>query len=478
MKRLFFLLSVLQLLAAANAVYKQWIPNTNFETASNWDEGRVPCARDAVHFEKNKIISVFVRSPHALKDMYLPLNGELVLASGAGFAAFDGSWDPGCDSGVIVRFADAEHHAWFDPTLWQSVSPGGELEPTGRIFSVDEERVPCHYDDVIFQPETSFRVNVDSSQQVIHLRSISLMGQELSSPEAWAEYLRGSSAPLQFHGNGSIQLTGTGCPDKSGCVCGNTLDGDRICAALLGGSGRQCPVQPCQSPLKPHGHCCGICGVTISLDFTPDFDLQKYRDRLVQAFLSQPKYAGMQMAISKVHKAETFLEFIPQSSTPFIQIVLIDDEVGAQTGTTAEQLAADIMEDIEQHGEALGISSGKMEVATGSASNGQLGSRAASRTAAGIVMGLLFIFLLLGGIFFLYRRGKLRLPTLRVTRTWNRIEDPTPSEQASDKGFNNPMFYMEPPSADPGEKMTQETALKDHQVFYINPAYDASETEA
>uniref|UniRef100_A0A663M1A9 Protein amnionless n=1 Tax=Athene cunicularia TaxID=194338 RepID=A0A663M1A9_ATHCN len=224
-------------LGAVAAVYKQWIPNTNFETASNWDKGRVPCASNVVHFQKNE---------------YLPLNGEFVLASGAGFAAFDGSWDPG----ATVRFTDAEHHAWFNPTLWQAVTPSGELEPSGRIFSVDEERVPCHYDDVIFQPETSFRVNVDSSRRVIHLRSISLMG----SPEAWAEYLRGPFAPLQFHGNGTLQVTGTSCPDKSGCACGNTPDLPRICAALLEASGRQCPAPACQSPLQPLGHCCGVCG--------------------------------------------------------------------------------------------------------------------------------------------------------------------------------------------------------------------------
>uniref|UniRef100_A0A8C0BD53 Protein amnionless n=1 Tax=Buteo japonicus TaxID=224669 RepID=A0A8C0BD53_9AVES len=227
--------------AAAAAVYKQWIPNTNFETASNWEKGRVPCASDVVRFEKNKV-------------SYLPLNGEFVLASGAGFAAFDGSWDPG----ATVRFADAEHHAWFNPTLWQAVSPDGELEPSGRIFSVDEERVPCRYDDVIFQPETSFRVNVDSSQRVIHLRSISLMGQVTRG--------RGetSSTPPRhgpkFHGNGTLRVTGTGCPDKSGCACGNAPDGHRICAALLGVSGRQCPAPACQSPLQPLGHCCGVCG--------------------------------------------------------------------------------------------------------------------------------------------------------------------------------------------------------------------------
>ncbi|XP_008942072.1 PREDICTED: protein amnionless, partial [Merops nubicus] len=177
MKDLFFLLLVLQLLAAATAMYKQWIPNTNFETASNWDKGRVPCASDIVHFEKNKVISVFVRSPHELTDMYLPLNGEFVLASGAGFAASDSSWDPSCDSGATVRFTDAEHRAWFDPTLWQAVPSGRELELSRHIFSVDEERVPCQYDDVVFWPDTSFRVNIDSSQQEIHLRSISLMGQ-------------------------------------------------------------------------------------------------------------------------------------------------------------------------------------------------------------------------------------------------------------------------------------------------------------
>lgn len=69
----------------------------------------------------------------------------------------------------------------------------------------------------------------------------------------------------------------------------------------------------------------------------------------------KPKYAGVRMAISKVHKAQTFLGVIPQSATPLIQIVLIDDEAGTQTGTTAEQLAADIMEDVAQHGNTAAL---------------------------------------------------------------------------------------------------------------------------
>ncbi|XP_025967210.2 protein amnionless isoform X1 [Dromaius novaehollandiae] len=482
MKSLFFLLGCLQLLAAAVAVYKQWLPNTNFETASNWDKGRAPCASDVIHFERDKVVSVFVKSPHPVKDMYLPLDGEFILASGAGFAAFDGSWDPGCDSGSAISFGDADGLAWFDPALWQTAASPGELQPGGRIFAVDEERVPCQYDDVIFQPETSFRVNVDSSQGMIHLRSISLMGQTFSSPTAWAEYLRGPSAPRQFHGNGTFQVSGAGCPDKSGCICGNTQDGPRVCAALLGSAGRPCPAPTCRSPLQPLGHCCGVCGATVCLEFTPDFDLQKYQDRLVQAFLSLPEYAGVQMAISKVLKAQTFLGVALRSSTPVIQIVLIDDRTGLQTGTAAEQMAADIMSDIAQHGEALGISSSKMEVATGSIFSAQTGISTSRKILTGTVLSLLFSLLLLGGMLFLYKRGTLRLRAVRLPRLWGGAQGLASPEPASSKGFDNPMFDVptdtgEPPGAAFFEDTRPETALKDNQVFYLNPLYDESEVD-
>ncbi|KAM8807975.1 protein amnionless [Eudromia elegans] len=473
MKRLLFLLGCLQLLGAAAASYKQWLPNTNFETAANWEAGRVPCAGDAVHFEPDKVVSVFVKSQHAVKDMYLPLSGEFILAAGAGFAAFDGSWEPGCDSGSAARFRDAEGLSWFDPALWQP------LRQDGRIFAVDEERVPCHYDDVIFAPETSFRVNVDSSRGVIHLRSLSLMGQTFASTAALAQYLQGPSGPLQFHGNSTFQVMGTACPDKSGCVCGNTQDGPRICA------GRRCPELACRSPLRPLGHCCGVCGAMVCLEFTPSFDLQQYRDRLIQTFLSLPQYAGVQMAISKVHKAQSLLGATLRSSAPVIQIVLIEEQNGSATSPAAELVAADIMGDIAQHGEALGISSGRMEVSSGagSVSSGQTGVSASRRVLTGTVLGLLCALLLLGGMLFLYRKGTLRLRAVRIPRPWGRAQGPAPPESATIKGFDNPIFDvpaepMEPPGAAPGEDMQQAAVFTDTRLFYLNPLYDAQEAEA
>ncbi|KAF7252107.1 putative RNA-directed DNA polymerase from transposon BS [Varanus komodoensis] len=70
--------------SASNAVYKRWIPNTNFENSSNWDQGRVPCATDAILFESSKVVSVFVQSSHALTDMQYCLKkaqGNIISAS-------------------------------------------------------------------------------------------------------------------------------------------------------------------------------------------------------------------------------------------------------------------------------------------------------------------------------------------------------------------------------------------------------------
>lgn len=75
-----------------------------------------------------------------------------------------------------VTFKSTDNYEWYDPTLWHAATSLENLDLGKYIFLVDEERVPCQYDDVIFQPETSFRVNI-TSEQMIQLKSISIMGQ-------------------------------------------------------------------------------------------------------------------------------------------------------------------------------------------------------------------------------------------------------------------------------------------------------------
>ncbi|KAF7252106.1 Protein amnionless [Varanus komodoensis] len=209
-------------------------------------------ALDELYWKNGEEISIV--------QQFIPLNGEFILAPGAGFAAFDSRSNPGCDTATKVTFTSAENYQWYDPTLWEAATSLDNLEQGKLMFSVDEERVPCQYDDAIFQPETSFRVNIESPEQMIQLKSISIMGQKFTSDSTLAEYMQSLSGKLQFHGQGRFQLSNSRCPDKSGCQCGNAASHDRICTALLQKTGNRCPTVVCKGPLKPVGHCCEICG--------------------------------------------------------------------------------------------------------------------------------------------------------------------------------------------------------------------------
>nr|XP_056706662.1 protein amnionless [Euleptes europaea] len=484
MKTPLLLFFFLHLLGPSGAVYKQWIPNTNFENASNWDQGRVPCTNDVVVFGSSEVVSVFVQSPHSLTDMYLPLNGEFIMAPGAGFAAFDGNYEPGCETASEIKFASSGSYQWYDPTLWHAAVSLEDLERGKYMFSVDEEHVPCQYDDVLFQPETSFRVNIESSEQMIRLRSISLMGQKFTDDDTLAEYLQSRSAKLQFHGQGALGLSNARCPDKSGCECGNAADHHRICAALLENSEDQCPVPTCKNPLKPVGHCCEICGAIISLEYSTGFDIEQYRNRILHTFLSLPRNAGVQMAISKVHGPHTFLGLLARSSASLIQIVLMDNRTGSQSGSHAEQLAEGIMNDIAKYGESFGILRSSLQTATGNNWSAQGVERHIGASTAGMVIGLFLILLLSGTVLLLYRKGILRsFPCVHLLSRWKRMNDLDSLGEAMDKGFDNPMFDTPSSlaaldSACSREETLKEMGSKNTQVYYINPLYDETELRA
>ncbi|MBV96787.1 Protein amnionless, partial [Eschrichtius robustus] len=125
-----------------------------------------------------------------------------------------------------------------------------------------------------------------------------------------------------------------------------------ICAALLQPLGGRCPQAACRDPLRPEGQCCDLCGAIVSLTHGPAFDLQRYRARLLHAFLALPQYQGLQMAVSKVPRQPRLREASGAKADTEIQVVLV--ETGPETGG-AGRLARALLADIAEHGEALGV---------------------------------------------------------------------------------------------------------------------------
>ncbi|XP_068108386.1 protein amnionless isoform X2 [Hyperolius riggenbachi] len=450
-----------------DAIYKRWIPNTNFENASNWHEQRLPCARDNAVFASNKKVSVFVQSLHSLTDLYLPLDGEFILSSSGGFMAASAE-DPGCGEGAVINFRDTDNYQWLDPAHWQAAVSTDDLENGILLFSVDAERVPCRYDDVIFSPETSFQVQVQEAGSDIPLSSLSVLGKKFTNQAEFAAYLATSTGRLQFPGKFQPQVTNTRCQDKTGCLCGNEGVMQEICSAVLQKAGNTCPQVSCTDPLKPHGHCCGICGVIISLEYSSEFDLEKYRSRLIHTFQNLAKYSGVKLALSKVQSSPSVKGVDPLSSDPTIQIVLIDEKEGQSAGTDALQMGQDIMADIDDHGQTFGITKADMKFATGTTTSPLTGSISAGGITA-IILGIIVGLSVVGAAYFLHRMDRCRFPDLGLLRTTSRLEEPAPEDQT----FDNPIYD---PSPESGELQRDARKEVSHQtgMQFANPVFDAS----
>ncbi|XP_032338619.1 protein amnionless isoform X3 [Camelus ferus] len=247
------LLLWLQLCALTRASYKLWVPNTDFDDAANWSQNRTPCAGAAVQFPADKMVSVLVREGHSISDMLLPLDGELVLASGAGFSAKDPSSNLDCSTGASALFLDPDRFSWHDPHLWRTG------DAARGLFSVDAERVPCRHDDVVFPSNASFRVGLGPGVGTVRVYSVRALGQTFTRDEDLAAFLASRAGRLRFHGFGALSVGPDACDDPSGCVCGNAEVLPWICAALLQPLGGRCPQAACQDALRPEGQCCDLC---------------------------------------------------------------------------------------------------------------------------------------------------------------------------------------------------------------------------
>ncbi|XP_058509693.1 protein amnionless [Solea solea] len=458
------MLLLLCLVGAANALYKQWIPDTNYENKTNWDKGAVPCGNDIAQFSAQRKVSVFVETLHAVKEMRLPVDGEFILNSGAGFFVLPGQ-DPGCGQGVATKFKDSDSLQWFDPALWQGAATLDDLQRGNVLFSVHEERVPCQYDDVVFNALSSFKVDTSSSQSSIPVKSVSVLGKKFDSGSEFSQYLSSRTGRLQFHGSSAVTVGNPGCGDPSGCECGNSVNHERICGSV------KCAALNCKMPLSPVGHCCEVCGVIVTVHYAGGFNMQTYRQRIHNLFLILPQYKSIQLGISKVSRSQRLLVIFPFGASPEIQVTILD----GGDGTQAEALAWDIVKDVRSHGSHLGITEVEFQASSGNSSDQSAGSVG---MVVGVVLGVLMIIAFILIAVALVRRGVIQMPSARLSlSSFKRNSDIGELGGPLDQGFANPMFdnlntLPNIPGLHNSISITQTGG-----VYFVNPVYDENETD-
>uniref|UniRef100_A0A4W4HAI3 Protein amnionless n=2 Tax=Electrophorus electricus TaxID=8005 RepID=A0A4W4HAI3_ELEEL len=461
------------ILSSACALYKQWVSDTNFENATNWDKDLVPCGSDQVEFPEQTKVAVYVGAAHALSGMILPMDGEFILASRAGFSITEGH-DPACGEGVITQFKDHNSLKWFDPALWKAAASLDDLHRGSYLFFVHEESVPCQHDDAVFRDASSFRVDISANGGSVLVKSVSILGQTFSNNFDFSHYMASSLGKLQFHGSSSLRVDGSACNDPTGCPCGNSANRDWICANI------ECSQLDCKKPLHPVGHCCDVCGAIVTIQFSANFNLESYRQHMQNLFLSLPNYRSLQMALSKVSKTHRLLGVIPYETTHEIQVVLQDQNAGPASGMLAEALAREVLKDASAHGSELGIDRAEFHASSG-ASSSDVSAAIAGNVAAG-VLGTLAVLAFIVLMVVLHRRGRLsmpHLPSLRRRRKDGEIGEPG---GPIDHGFDNPMFEKTNMIPDVpglyGVESLNTITLTQSGVHFINPVYDETDFSA
>uniref|UniRef100_A0A3Q3N8G7 Protein amnionless n=1 Tax=Mastacembelus armatus TaxID=205130 RepID=A0A3Q3N8G7_9TELE len=381
-----------------------------------------PCGNDIVQFLAQKQVSVFVDTRHAMKEMRLPIDGEFILNSGAGFYVLEGE-DPGCGQGVVTQFKEQESLQWFNPALWQTAA----TMDGNFLFSVHEESVPCHFDDVVFKTHSSFRVDTSSSRPNIFVKSVTVLGKKFDSRSEFSQYLSSHSGQLQFHGSSVVTVGNPGCTDPSGCDCGNSVMHQEICSTV------KCDTLSCTKPLPPVGHCCEVCGAIVTIYYTTGFNLQTYRQRIHHLFLVLPKYKSIQLGMSKVLKSQTLMGIIPFGASPEIQVVIL----GGDKGTESEALAWDIVKDVHSNQSGNNVGMGVVQMPT--------------------------------------------VPSMPFLSRSHRDSDIGNLGGPLDHGFDNPMF--DKPNMLPdipalyGTTTSNSISMTQTGVHFINPVYDENETD-
>ncbi|XP_068736143.1 protein amnionless-like [Montipora capricornis] len=359
-------------------VTKVWLPNTNYGNTANWDKRRVPCSSDHVQLNQGKALAVSVRSVHTLKSLSLPVDGEVIFYHGAElhFADAlnsDSDTPEFCrDSGDIHFVATVQD--WYKPSNWQDDT----LKAISNVI-LHIDNVPCIHDTVIFPKENSFLVK---SSNPIKVAAIVLNGQRQSS-KSFKDFCTSEPGSLQFNLTDFADITSVNCKDQTGCTCGNLKFAETICSHV------KCKEPACSEPFKPEGSCCDICGTLLKLNVGENFNMDRYRDLVMNISLTE--YDGVSLGTSKTEKG-------------FVQMVLTDEENGRKA-----QMAAQNLREMITSEKAFGVASTQVLAqssikVTVAKQTGKPKSSLIIPLAVGL--SILLLFILIAVLFLIFRRNK------------------------------------------------------------------------
>ncbi|XP_034188150.2 uncharacterized protein LOC117607949 [Osmia lignaria lignaria] len=249
-------------------IEKYWLPNLEWETASNWVENRVPEIDSRVIFPLEMRHAAGLSTSKDLRfsgidlsrsgSLALPRNGNLQLREKEKSSERTSQW---------LR---SGHLFWADPENWN-----GSSEAAPHL-----EQVPCRQDDIVL-PEKKRTLSVLLPVGNIEVRSVRTSDEK--QPLGWRQWIEVQGGRDFYKKAYIVRYAEYSC---NTCPCQNDPNNDyleEICAIQR----PKCGFTPCEFPLTVEGHCCRYCGGRLSL--TKEASLPVVRTAAEEAFESYTK---------------------------------------------------------------------------------------------------------------------------------------------------------------------------------------------
>ncbi|XP_020279310.1 protein amnionless-like [Pseudomyrmex gracilis] len=232
------------------AIEKHWLPDLEWQTASNWADGLVPEIDNHIIFPLLTRHAVGIAGDLRLSEIDLPGQGSLVLPRNGKLQLSNSRADA-----KISKWSKEGNFFWADPANWNGSS----------IAVPHLESVPCRRDDVVL-PAANRTLSILLPVREIEVKSIRLANEQPFVDWEWEsfqdrrEFSRGRFTVKYA----SLHLALFDCPV---CFCQGDSQSDyleEICAIQR----PRCGFTGCEYPLTVEGHCCPYCGGRVSTSET------------------------------------------------------------------------------------------------------------------------------------------------------------------------------------------------------------------
>ncbi|XP_013201060.1 protein amnionless [Amyelois transitella] len=235
-----------------------WMRNAVFNLPQNFVGGKLPCSKQTVLFPEELQEPIRLVGNVSVSEIILPNDGELYLDDVIIALGVDA--EEQCEDDRQVEFKDVSYSSWEDPDVWYS-EKFNEATP-------DAERVPCHEDIVLFPKNTQIDIELPKDTQYINMMIIG------DTEVLDVDSLRANFSfdfILNDYWETGLAFVNTKCSSKAGCPC-------QINTPEIKCYKKNCPEPKCLYPIQPTGHCCKICGGSITFETTPSFNMVAFKE--------------------------------------------------------------------------------------------------------------------------------------------------------------------------------------------------------